>query len=280
MTNKYLEKVALNAFKARSMAKAVGVIPESGTSWKYALRNLRDGKGAPLQGKALSDARTRLGDVTNNTYQRMKSLHQHHGGTQGYEFATRVDHSGRIQDSVIRGNTKGMAQPRGNTVGLSDNLHTHPRAGIHYENSKELRQFPARLAEPSGKTRMEDISKKLGKGTISDVINSFREARTDYSQSVKLHNKFVRNGDYLKATDIANKIKPAGDHMDHVDGLIKSPRSFATDDARGLVRKNMYKEDRHMERIVAPDHNVVSSNKSRGDGIRSVYFDHTPRKAK
>lgn len=40
-----LEKVALNAFTAREMAKRVGVIVDPNSNWKYALRNLRDGYG-------------------------------------------------------------------------------------------------------------------------------------------------------------------------------------------------------------------------------------------
>jgi hypothetical protein len=37
--HKRLEKLALNAFEARQMAKQVGVLPEG--NWKWALRKLR-----------------------------------------------------------------------------------------------------------------------------------------------------------------------------------------------------------------------------------------------
>ena len=41
---KYFEKIALNALKARQLAKSFGLIPEAGTPWKGALRELRKGK--------------------------------------------------------------------------------------------------------------------------------------------------------------------------------------------------------------------------------------------
>ena len=37
-------KTALNAMKARKLAKSYGLIPESGSAWKWALRHLRKGK--------------------------------------------------------------------------------------------------------------------------------------------------------------------------------------------------------------------------------------------
>lgn len=55
-----LEKQALNALKARQMAKEVGVIADHESNWKYALRNLRDGRGAPLQGQPRREALNRL----------------------------------------------------------------------------------------------------------------------------------------------------------------------------------------------------------------------------
>ena len=41
---RYFEKIALNALKARQLAKSFGLIPEAGTPWKHALRELRKGK--------------------------------------------------------------------------------------------------------------------------------------------------------------------------------------------------------------------------------------------
>lgn len=64
--NKYLEKIAsfekqaLNAQAAREMAKKVGVIADPDSNWKYALRNLRDGRGNPLEGQPRREALTRL----------------------------------------------------------------------------------------------------------------------------------------------------------------------------------------------------------------------------
>lgn len=64
--NKFLEKIAsfekqaLNAQAAREMAKKVGVIADPDSNWKYALRNLRDGRGNPLEGQPRREALTRL----------------------------------------------------------------------------------------------------------------------------------------------------------------------------------------------------------------------------
>lgn len=41
---RYFEKIALTALKARNLAKSFNVIPEPGTAWKWAVRNLRKGK--------------------------------------------------------------------------------------------------------------------------------------------------------------------------------------------------------------------------------------------
>ena len=59
--NRYLVKIALNAQKARKMAESVGIIPDG--AWKYALRNVRDGKGEVLQGEALNAAKEKIGDI-------------------------------------------------------------------------------------------------------------------------------------------------------------------------------------------------------------------------
>ena len=70
-----MQKVALNAQKAREMAKAVGVIPDPSSNWKYALRNLRDGRGDPLVGQAKREAITRLaGRDVHRESQEMASL--------------------------------------------------------------------------------------------------------------------------------------------------------------------------------------------------------------
>ena len=74
---KYFEKTALNALKARELAKSVGLIPEA--QWKWGLRKLRAprSKDAPLmlEGKALRKAKEdRIGLLSNNEIQKIRGL--------------------------------------------------------------------------------------------------------------------------------------------------------------------------------------------------------------
>lgn len=101
--NKYLEKIAseglvkqaLNAQKAREMAKKVGVIADPDSNWKYALRNLRDGRGNPLEGQAKREAINRLAGG--------RDIHREHQQMLGMQRKARdVD---EIQFVTSRGNT-------------------------------------------------------------------------------------------------------------------------------------------------------------------------------
>lgn len=60
MTNQYLEKVALNATKARALAHEAGVVVDHKTQWKWALRQLRDSRGEVKVGKERAEALSRL----------------------------------------------------------------------------------------------------------------------------------------------------------------------------------------------------------------------------
>lgn len=197
MMNKYLEKVALNAAAARTMAKKVGIVPDSSSAWKYALRNLRDGKGNPLQGKSLHEARIRLGDLSNNGYQAISKAHRIQGGVKGYEMSAEIK-SGKALD-IHRGE-KGYV-PFGTGNG-NHNMHTHPNNEmvLFSKHRSHIKGNPHRLAKPS-------------------------------------------QGD----AEIL--------HLDSGN-------------------------NKYMERIVSPSSHTVSSNRSRKGQIRTVYFDHTPRKVK
>jgi len=74
-------KYALNALKARELAKSVGLIPHPQSQWKWALRNMRKTnpagiKGAPLMqaGRELAKTKERIGKLPNNVAQKMKAL--------------------------------------------------------------------------------------------------------------------------------------------------------------------------------------------------------------
>jgi hypothetical protein len=69
-----LSKQALDALKARTMAKSLGLIPHPGSQWKWALRNMRDGQGNPLEGKALAETKEDMGKMPNNVRQKLQSV--------------------------------------------------------------------------------------------------------------------------------------------------------------------------------------------------------------
>lgn len=75
-----LLKVALNKAKATQMALDAGLIPEEGSAWRWALRHLRDARGNLLQGRALAEAKERLGRLTNHERQRIQAINRKTGG--------------------------------------------------------------------------------------------------------------------------------------------------------------------------------------------------------
>lgn len=152
--NKYLEKIALNASKARALAKQVGIIPDHTSAWKYALRKLRGSRGEPLQGKALGEAKVKLGDVTNNSFQKVKAHTEHNGGSQGIEFG------GKVTDGKIGKIRTGRYLSTPYVKG--DNFHTHPEvlATIGKKDYTFLYSKPHRLARPSGGPKILEMHLK------------------------------------------------------------------------------------------------------------------------
>jgi len=273
MTNKYLEKIALNAQKARDMAKAVGVIPDPRSSWKYALRNLRDTRGNPLQGRQLSEGRTRLGDLSNNAYNKTKALDRD-GGSRHIEYAGNVDSNGKLSSIVTGG--------KGNIPGelaLHRSLHTHPpllstdylkgkgKGFYRMRNLKGDIQYTHRHAGPSGSDRPNVYNSKVpilqsqvthSSDILTDAISKIRELTPD-------------NPKYNSLADTIDKLKGKQDRLQDAyngHGLLADVKSFAT-----------YAPTR-VNQISSPSVNTVSANKISNNGLRTVYFDHSPRKTK
>jgi len=74
-------KTALNAQKARQLAKSVGLIPHEKSQWRWALRQMRKAnpasiKGAPLMqsGRELAKTKETIGKLPNNVLQKLKAL--------------------------------------------------------------------------------------------------------------------------------------------------------------------------------------------------------------
>jgi len=134
--NKYLEKIALNASKARAFAKAVGVIPDHLTQWKYAIRNLKDPRGNPLAGEALESARIRMGGMSNSAFQEAK---KHHIGHGSQEIGFGISRGGKINTDIVKGEGDSI---RLNSIGDSMDsrmVHTHGYFKGNSQGSKNPR---------------------------------------------------------------------------------------------------------------------------------------------
>lgn len=274
MTNKYLEKVALNISKARSMAKAVGVIPDHTSSWKYALRHLRDSRGNPLQGKALHQARANLGDLDNNAFRKIQATSNKLSGTKGIEYDAEI-HKGKLISNIREGSQGEINRAFEDT----HNLHTHPDTDRTFLKSYlKLEKFPHRVAQPSGLHRlnryMEDpIGQKIGKH-----LSSIKE----YERAAIHHGNIVDTAKDPQTRANAKKIAEDSlkEYTQRVDYFFKNKKSPLEHDTKALASKFTLGNNLHTERIVAPQQNVVSANKFRPHGVRTIYFDHTPRKYK
>lgn len=169
-SNQYLTKIALNAAKARSMAKSVGLVPSPDTNWKWGLRRLRDRLGAPLKGEDLERAKIQMGSMGSENFKKLQKAQK---ANPDHELGYGV-HKGQLK-GVFKGKNLGVTWDiqkmnaatgkgegwRGHThhMGPSVNLSAHP----------ELKANPHKLSLPSG--LKEHVSKPglHKKKTMDDV---------------------------------------------------------------------------------------------------------------
>ena len=64
----------ITALKARQMSLKAGIIPDSATDWKGALKKVRGAKGELLSGKELNLAKLKMGLPENNILQKLKTM--------------------------------------------------------------------------------------------------------------------------------------------------------------------------------------------------------------
>jgi hypothetical protein len=118
-----IEKTALNAQKAREMAKGLGLVTDG--DWRWALRNLRNMKtGDVLKGRELAEAKRKMGAMSNNAWQKVKSK------TRG--LASKTEIGGRYDKKTGRVSDITVGAPRAHNVDGAnelDNFHTHPGNG-------------------------------------------------------------------------------------------------------------------------------------------------------
>lgn len=146
---RYFEKTALNAQKARILAKSVGVIPHPESQWKWAVslfrkKNPSGLKNTPLMmsGKELSDAKNKMGLIPNNLKQKLISAQRRAGGLSEAGLTVKGD--------IVVGK-KGIVpyQP-----GVVLRAHTHPEGEKYrYLKTEETNRFsdPVLISSPSGR---------------------------------------------------------------------------------------------------------------------------------
>lgn len=309
--NQYLEKVAsllkeaLNAQKARQMAEQVGVIPDPESAWKYALRNLRDGRGDPLQGRALSEKRIELGDVSNNAFQKIRSVDRklgktttgEKGITTGTEFTGDVDTKGNVGE--LR---KGvLGQVPGEILG---NMHTHPseysktNAILADRISAGLGRTgnPHRIAKPSGDysnplnfhseylidaegsrqvldTRIKayESSKNALLKSKSDLDFMKNALGSSHPDVVSGNEKFNRQAHAL--SDLGNALS---DKVRDVttDLIDKHPNLTHQQHTYPQADHSIFSKKTGINRVVAPKVGTVTANKIGKTGLRTTYFHH------
>lgn len=298
--NKYLEKVALNAAKLRGIAKQVGIIPVAESAWKSAVRRLRDGRGAALEGKALAKAKTKLGDISNNAYQKIVSQNRTHGAN-GTELTGHIDRHGKLTNKLTLG-SKG-AVDRAELKRVSDNLHTHPitqsDSVLLRNKNKELSRLatgPLQASPSGGKEYHEFVNKLTPKHFEKSIeeLGKAQEARDDLKKATALHKKLLSSGKL--SHDEKNEFRrdlmeskaytkfEVKRHTERARLLTPSDIRQSRGDMFVLLGKANYAGEAS-ERIVAPQSHVVShtrmvSNSQSPMKARTIYFDHTPRKTK
>lgn len=246
-----MTKEALNAFKAREMAKKVGIIADPSSAWKYAVRHLRKGTGEVLQGEQLSQAKIKLGDLSKGAYNKTKSMDK----SDGVEYAGQVSHSGDLVGELKAGTKTGT------TLTGSQNLHTHPGiTGPEIKYTNDVRDFnKARhsLAGPSG----------MNPHTTRAAYKLESGARTRISE-INTKTKVLEKS--MKAGTL-----PAKETFKRINKLYRAKsinlkNSILTNDLNTNVGK--------LQHISAPSVDATSSYKVTKNGPRVVYFDHTPKK--
>ena len=279
--NIYLEKIAsltkeaLNAYKARALAKKVGVIPDTDSAWKYALRNLRDSKGEPLTGLSLANARVRLGDISNNAYQKLRS-YATKGVAPGTEISAVIDRSSGNLLGTAAGKTGAHTAP----YLKNSNLHSHPyesNSNYSYIKGQQTYRGPGRIDTTYRAGYPHRIAAPSGYGYTIDSTRLLRD-------------RF--GGDIQKATSFRNQILSKGKAPD--DRLTKSLEWNPGGDISVFSNNTFegYSPLGHRETILAPHTNTVSSTRMKilsnkkivVNGKRAnpvtIYFDHSPRKTK
>lgn len=246
-----IEKTALNAQKAREMAKKVGLIPEG--QWKWALRKLRDGRGNPLPGKELAKAKEDIGLIPNNAKQKIDSINRRVSSNKELMGAM----EGNKIKNLLAGDTTSIFVPKDSESKIvGHEFHTHPVDASRGELRQNMRD-----PQMSERERSEDIlrgghrtTKPSGANAeeIQQLMNKYKKTKGKGVFDIDTYNKETF-GDYLGANTLGDT---------------------------GLFALRSTHNPNYKHTIYSPDNNHQSVHKLRPQGLRSVYFDKNSRAAR
>lgn len=278
-----LIKVALNAQKAREMAEQVGLQPHG--NWKWALRNLRDGSGNPLEGRTLAEAKEQMGKMPNNARQAVQSVARRVGGHKEVGAVVPTGETmnsalkGRVNTNVLKENTSpgnfeigdaqsvnnvqrylneygsSMDEIFGGLKGLGHDIHTHPHASMkkHMNPEKMTNKAFDDLGENiqyyDADTLKVMRERTLGQARDAQGIGTTGPRLVQPSgESIKLQ----APKDYTPGTEFSAMNNEIGDYKGYVLQSMQNPNVKST--------------------IYDPLYGNESVHKVRPDGLRSVYF--------
>lgn len=251
--NKYLEKIALNASKAREMAKQVGIVPNHLTQWKYGLRQLRKGSGTPLSGEALEKAKIELGAINKDSF---KAIQRKQSKNPENELIFSIGQKGQLTHKVRVG---GVDSTKG-AYNVWDKLPDNTSATRLGHSHQMYTGYPAELRNsnismPSGiqdnlpfkKRSIQDVdfSDWVYNRTLSDPRLSNREA----IDIIKKHTNTIV-GKYIEGHGLIGGTLGSG--RDVALGI-----GFPQKIQNGYIRKNT-------ANIVSPELGVDAVHKSTG----------------
>lgn len=244
-----IEKVALNAEKARTVAKEIGVSPVG--NWKWALKNLRNmHTGEVLNGKELNKAKEKMGYLSNNDYQKIKSISR--------KLPSQTEVSALVDNGKITKIKKGELRSGGVDPyinGKPVNLHTHPYnvGEYRYALKNELNKTKELQNDTVSKNVRKEIEKrfldKKRNPLIADAsggITSFGDVTLGKNKNHKTNSSTEGAGD--------------GDISDMFD-----------------VMKHE-KQLKRTESIVSPNQDYQAVHTVAPGYKRSIFFNRMPRK--
>lgn len=270
-------KIALNAEKARALAKSVGLVPHYKSDWKWALRQMRAknpsaSQTAPLMqsGKELIKTKERIGKFTNNEMQKIKSESRRSGHNKELVITDRNDAQAKDMWGELNPVTK---KPFATTEdkaqaylpnflinsGLRDEVRPNPlrsRVGHLHPNVSRIEDMQASKRGPDAADKLDELSALMNRDDNLSSRSGALEALLRNTQSPAEFTKLYNN---IPESIIPIKDKLLGDIANRAasgSGLTPSDTAFI---------KNMLESAQFTRRGLS---GVISEAKSGAKGYR------------